>query len=144
MDAPLSVFNWYHFGALCVLALLYLLAARLRLLPSMQGFKDFADTFNSAGMHILLLSIFSGWSITIAVRFIYHILTLPQDTLSKGEATIAVGISFVTGSLAGTFIGALLKTMSGGKANGNTPPPPAVPNLDVSFVPGTDPGQKKS
>lgn len=133
MESPLTFFSWYHFLALVGLILLYLLAARFKLLPPIQSIKDFADTFNSAGMHIVLLSLFSAWSVTIAVRFIYHILTLPQDTLSKGEATIAVGISFVTGSLAGTFIGALLKTMSGGKANGN--PPPAAPDaLQVDLV----------
>jgi len=138
----MNLFSWYHFLALCGLITIYLIAARLKLLPSIQGFKDFADAFNSAGMHILLLSVFSAWSTTIAVRYIYYILTLPGDTLTKGQATIAVGITFVTGSLSGTFIGALLKTMSGGKANGGTPPPAATPNLDVSFIPGTDPGKK--
>jgi len=143
MESPVNIFTWYHFAAFCGLVIIYLIAARLKLLPSIQGFKDFADAFNSAGMHILLLSLFSAWSTTIAVRYIYYILTLPGDTLTKGQATIAVGITFVTGSLSGTFIGALLKTMSGGKANGSTPPP-TTPNLDVTFVPGTDPGKTKS
>jgi len=119
------------------LILLYLLAARFKLLPSMQSLKDFVDAFNSAGMHIVLLSAFSAWSVMIAVRYIYHVLTLPQETLTKGEAMIAVGISFVTGQLSGQFIGALLKTMSGGKANGA--PPPAVPDaLHASVVPAPE------
>ncbi len=122
MSSPANLFSWYHFGAFCILVLLYFVAARYRLLPSMQAFKDFADAFNSAGMHILILSLFSAWSTTIAVRYIYYVLTLPGDTISKGQATIAVGITFVTGSLSGTFIGALLKTMSGGKANGASAP----------------------
>ena len=145
MESPVNIFTWYHFAAFCGLLIIYLIAARLKLLPSIQGFKDFADAFNSAGMHILLLSLFSAWSITIAMRYIYYVLTLPGDTLTKGQATIAVGMSLVTGGLTGTFIGALLKTMSGGKANGSGPAPPAsTPNLDVTFVPGTDLGKTKS
>lgn len=136
---PANLFSWYHFGAFCIVVLLYFVAARFRLLPSMQSFKDFADAFNSAGMHILILSLFSAWSTTIAVRYIYYVLTLPGDTLTKGQATIAVGITFVTGSLSGTFIGALLKTMSGGKANGG-PSAPTPDTLTASFVPA--PGGK--
>jgi len=125
-----------------VLFLGYMVLTFSNRLPKMASFKDFLDAVNSAGGHIFLLTLLTLWSIKIAMQFFYHILALP-DVMTKDQAIVTAGITFVQGTLAGTFIGALLKTMSGGKANGTTPPPGA-PNLAVSFVPGTDPEEKKS
>jgi hypothetical protein len=119
--------------ALAVLLAAYLFLAFTRRLPTMQSFKDLADVINTAGGHILLLSVFTIFSIRIAMHFIYFTMDLPGDTITKAQAEISVGISFVTGTLAGTFIGALLKTMSGGKANGI--PPPSPDKLSASVVP---------
>lgn len=112
---------WQGYAALLVILVTYLLLSFMNKLPSMDSFRNFADTINSAGGHILLLSLFTLLSIKIAMQFFYHVLGLPGDTITKAEATISVGMAFVQGTLAGTFIGALLKTMSGGKANGNLP-----------------------
>jgi hypothetical protein len=122
--------------ALGIVLAVYLLLAFTRRLPSMQSFKDLADVVNTAGGHILLLSVFTLFSIRIAMHFIYFTMTLGGDTISKAQAEISVGIAFVTGTLAGTFIGALLKTMSGGKANGT---PPAPDKLTASVAPPEEP-----
>jgi hypothetical protein len=127
---------WEIYLLFGILLLTYIALAFTRRLPSIQAFKDFADTVNSAGGHILLLSAFTFISIRIAMKFLYRVMELPGDMISKDQATISVGISFVTGTLAGTFIGALLKTMSGGRANGDGTAPAGTPDtLTASVVP---------
>jgi len=133
--------GWPEYTVLAVMLLCYMVLALRNRLPSMQSFKDFADVINSAGGNIILLSLFTAWSVKIAMQFFYHLLALPNDELSKADAIVTAGIAFVTGTLVGTFAGALIKTLTGGKANGA--PPPAIPSLDVSFVPGSTPTEKK-
>lgn len=130
--------GWPEYGMLILFLLCYMVLALRNKLPTMQAFKDFADVINSAGGNILLLGLFTAWAIRIAMQFFYHLLALPDDRLSKADAIVTAGIAFVTGSIFGTFAGALIKTLTGGKANGSG----AVPKLDVGFVPGT-PMEKK-
>jgi hypothetical protein len=119
----------------------WLFLAATKRLPAMQGFKDFADVINSAGGNIILLALFTAWSIKIAMQFFYHLLALPEAQLSKADAIVTAGIAFVTGTLVGTFAGALIKTLTGGKANGGGPPPVQAPDtLRVDFTPE---GEKK-
>jgi hypothetical protein len=126
--------GWPEYGLLVICVVCFTVLALRRALPSMAAFKDFADVINSAGGNILLLSLFTGWSVKIAMQFFYHLLALPDDRLSKADAIVTAGIAFVTGTMFGTFAGALIKTLSGGKANGN--PPAAAPDtLTVGFVP---------
>lgn len=123
--------QWPQYAILGAVLLTYLLLAYTNKLPSMQAFKDFADVINSAGGNIILLALFTAWSIKIAMQFFYHILALSSETISKQDAIVTAGIAFVTGTLVGTFAGALIKTMTGAKANGL----PAAPDtLSASFV----------
>ena len=128
------LFSGYHYAVLGTLLLCYIFMAHYKLLPSSQGFKDFMDTINSAGGHIVILSVFTYVAIRFAMHFIYWVISLPGDVITKQQAQIAVGIAFVTGSLFGTFSAALIKTMSGGKANGSTVPttPPSSDNSAVA------------
>lgn len=128
--------GWPQYILIGAIMACYLLLAYRDRLPPMSAFKDFLDSINSAGGHIFLLLILSVWSIRIAMQFFYHLLSLPQEQFDKNAALITAGITFVQGSLCGTFIGALIKTMSGGKANGTGSS--AVPNLTVGFEPGTE------
>jgi hypothetical protein len=121
---------------LAVLFLGYMVLTFSDRLPKMSSFKDFLDAVNSAGGHIFLLTLLTLWSIKIAMQFFYHILSLP-DVMTKDQAIVTAGITFVQGTLAGTFIGALLKTMSGGKANGTTLPP-APDTLTPTLTPEKD------
>ena len=135
--------GWQEYTAVGILILVYLILVFANKLPSMASFKDFADTINSAGGHIILLSIFSGWFFISAMRFFFHSLSLPDEVITKHDALVMNAVSFLTGSAFGGAWGALIKTMSGGKANGNGAPPPATPKLDVGFIPGTEPTEKK-
>jgi len=131
--------QWPQYAILAALLLTYLILSFTNKLPSMQAFKDFADVINSAGGNILLLTLFTAWSIKIAMQFFYHILALSSETISKQDAIVTAGIAFVTGTLVGTFAGALIKTLTGGKANGSAAPD----TLKVGFVPAGTPTQEK-
>jgi len=113
------VWGWPQYALIAALIGCYLLLSFRNKLPGMQAFKDFLDAINSAGGHIFLLVLLSVWSIKIAMQFFYHLLSLGPEQFDKDSALITAGITFVQGSLCGTFIGALIKTMSGGKANGS-------------------------
>lgn len=123
--------TWQHWLALTILLAAYLILSFANKLPRMGAFKDFLDAVNSAGGHIFFLLLLTIWSIKIAMQFFYHMIALPPEAFDKQQALITAGITFVQGTLAGTFIGALLKTMSGGKANGVAPAPD---KLDVGFT----------
>lgn len=133
-------FGWpqyIFFGAALVVYLVLVFGNKL---PSMKSFQEFTDTINSAGGHIIILSIFSGWFFLTAMRFFFHVLGLPDEMVTKHEAIIMTGVGFLTGTAFGGAWGALIKTMSGGKANGGTPAPDT---LTASFVPAVPPPEKK-
>ena len=123
--------GWEQYAILAVILAIYLCLALRNKLPSMGAFKDFLDAVNSVGGHIFLLTLLTVWSIKIAMQFFYHLLSLPQEQIDKGSAIITAGLTFVQGTLVGMFVSALLKTMTGGKANGTTP---AVPDTLVASV----------
>jgi hypothetical protein len=123
-------FGWPHALILGLLTLIYLLLTFANKLPSMASFKDFADTINSAGGHIIILTLFSAWFFVAAMRFFFHILAMPGDTITKENALVMIGVTFVTGTAFGGAWGALLKTMSGVKANGVAPSP--TPDIPVA------------
>lgn len=127
----LFTWGWQQYAIIGVLMLCYMVLAFRNKLPPMSAFKDFLDSVNSSGGHIFMLLILTVWSIRIAMQFFYHLLNMPASEFDKDNALITAGITFVQGTLAGTFIGALLKTMSGGKANGQ----PQPDKLDLSFTP---------
>jgi hypothetical protein len=124
---------WPQYAIIAAVLCCYMLLALRNKLPPMSAFKDFLDSVNSSGGHIFLLLILTVWSIRIAMQFFYHLMSLPQEMVDKNSAIITAGITFVQGTLAGTFIGALLKTMSGGKANGGGPP--VADRMTASLVP---------
>lgn len=125
-------FAWPDYAVLAVFIIIYLALVFGNRLPTMKSFKEFLDAINSAGGHIFLLAALSVYSIKIAMQFFYHILALPEAMFTKQESIITAGITFVQGTLVGTFLGALIKTMSGGKANsdrraGDASPPASEP-----------------
>jgi len=102
--------------------------------PTMKSFQDFIDTINTAGGHIVILTLFTAWFFVSAMRFFFHTLGLPDEVITKHDAIIMNAVSFLTGSAFGGAWGALIKTMSGGKANG-TPPATKPDTLNVEFTP---------
>lgn len=125
--------TWQGYVLLGLFIAAVVLLAVTRRLPPMSSFKDFADVVNSAGGNIILLALFTAWSVKIAMQFFYHVLALPVDHLTKADAIVTAGIAFVTGTLVGTFAGALIKTLTGGKANGTAASGPDA--LRVDFTP---------
>jgi hypothetical protein len=125
--------GWPQYAFLAVILFVYLLLVFRNKLPSMKSFQEFADTINSAGGHIIILSIFSGWFFITAMRFFFHVLGLPDELITKRDAIVMTGVGFVTGTAFGGAWGALIKTMSGGKANGgivqSPVPDSAIPDL---------------
>lgn len=97
--------------------------------PTMRNFKDFLDALNSSGGHIVILASFSLYFFNAAMQLFYNTLNLPEDFVTKNQALIAQGYQFVTGMAFGGAWAALLKTMTGGKADGGTVP---ATGLDIS------------
>jgi len=114
--------GWPQYAVFAVFLALWVFLLLRDKLPGMASFKNFLDAINSAGGHIFILLLLSSWSIKISMQFFYHLLSLSQETMSKDQAIVTAGVTYVTGTLTGAFVGALLKTMSGGKAN-STPGP---------------------
>jgi hypothetical protein len=130
------IWGWPQYSLIAALIVSYLMLSFANKLPSMKAFKDFADTIDSAGGNIILLTLLTVWSIKIAMQFFYHLLGLPADQFDKANSIITAGITYVQGGLSGMFIGALIKTLTGGKANGGGGPPTQVPDtLTANFVP---------
>lgn len=114
--------GWPHLAVTILIFLTYLLLVFTNRLPTMQSVKDLADTVNTAGGHLILLALFSWYFFGVAMQFIYHVLAMPEEIITKQNAVVMMSIAFVTGTAFGGAWGALLKTMSGGKANGLLPP----------------------
>jgi hypothetical protein len=115
-------FSWQEYGVIALVVLVYLVLVFGNKMPGMAAFKDFVDAINTAGGHIFLLSLFSLYFFRTAMRFFLHVLGLSDEVVTKQNAVIMTGIAFLTGTAFGGAWAALIKTMSGGKANGSTPP----------------------
>jgi hypothetical protein len=125
--------SWPQYTLIAALILCYMVLSFANRLPSMNAFKEFADIINSSGGNIILLSLLTVWSIKIAMQFFYHLLGLPAEQFDKANSIITAGITYVQGGLSGMFIGALIKTLTGGKAvNG---PPNAADTLTPTLTP---------
>lgn len=139
--------EWFSFGwpqilIVVLAAIIYLLLVFSNKLPSMASFKDFTDTINSSGGHIIILTLFCAWFFVAAMRFFFHVLSMPGDTITKENALIMLGVTFVTGTAFGGAWSALLKTMSGNKANGVSPADGAgkdLPSVAPTAAPPADP-----
>src|SRR5260370_40580904 len=119
------IWSWPQYTLIAAVILSYLVLSFAGRLPSMSSFKEFADIINSAGGNILLLTLLTVWSIKIAMQFFYHLLGLDPAQFDKSSSIITAGITFLQGRISGMFIDALLKTLSGGKAENGPPAAPA-------------------
>ena len=102
-----------HIGA-AVLILAYMLAAKLKVLPTVQGFQEFVSTFNTKAGNIFILGAMSLLFFETAVHMTYWCLDrLSEGKLTVDNAVMMLGLTFVTGSCFGGSFGAMLKVMSG-------------------------------
>ena len=120
--------GWQEYSVFALLLAIYLVLVFANRLPTMTVFKEFADTINTAGGHILILGLFSLYFFRTAMRFFFYVLSLPIETLTKHDAIIMTGVGFLTGTAFGGAWGALIKTMSGGKAVNGAAPPAEIPS----------------
>jgi hypothetical protein len=117
--------EWFVLGkqdyyAIAFVMFVYVLLALSNKLPSMSVFKEFTDTINTAGGHILILLSMTIWATRLTMRLFFHILSISSDTITKQDALINMFLTFCTTSLIMLPMGALIKTMTGGLAsNGN-------------------------
>lgn len=108
------IWGWQQYLLILVFLAAYLFLALREKLPSMDSFKRFTDTINSAGGHIIILTILTCYATKITMQLFYHVIGLPDEQFTKTQAIISMGTSFATGTLVGLPMGALLKTMTGG------------------------------
>lgn len=114
------VWHWQNYGVIVFLVAIYLVLTFANKLPSMAAFKEFTDTINSAGGHIIVLLGMVVWATRMTMQLFYHILSISTDTISKQDALINMFLTFCTTSLIMLPLGALIKTMTGDKSvNGN-------------------------
>lgn len=82
--------------------------------PSIEGFKGFVELINTKGGNILVLLFFSLLGCFASIRMLYYLIQLSVDgKLQQDNSFALLAISFVTNTLTGAFIGAMLKTMTG-------------------------------
>jgi hypothetical protein len=116
MNTEWFSFGWIHEVLIVVLLGVYVLLVYWNKLPTMASFKEFVDSINTGGGHLLMLFLLTVWFFIAAMRVFFHILALPEETITKNNAVVMMGLTFVTGTAFGGAFSALLKTMSGGKA----------------------------
>src|SRR5579863_1002568 len=93
----LYVFTYFDFAmaSLFVAAWIYLRTKDKA--PSVNEIRDFVNVFNSRGGNIVVLLALTVYSIRVAMRFIYHVITLAEEgKLDTTNAVIAVAMAFVT------------------------------------------------
>jgi hypothetical protein len=131
MNVEWFQFGWIHEVLIAGLLVVYLLLVRWNRLPTMSSFKEFVDSINTGGGHLLMLFLLTVWFFIAAMRVYFRILMLPDEVFTKQNAVVMLGLTFVTGTAFGGAFSALLKTMSGGKATDlppEKPPEPPKPN----------------
>jgi hypothetical protein len=133
------IWAWQQYAMILVFLAVYLYLTVINKLPSMDSFKRFADTINSAGGHIIILVCLTVYAIKITMQLFYHVIGLPDDQFTKAQAIVSMATSFSTGTLVGLPMGALLKTMTGGWNMPKGTDTTSTSSTTTSFTPGADP-----
>ena len=95
-------------------------------LPSIETFAKLVDTIDTRGGNILILLFLGGFGMFASVRMLYYLVQLSVDgKLQQDNSFALLSISFLTNTITGAFIGALLKTMRGEPTGLPPAPPPA-------------------
>jgi hypothetical protein len=102
--------------------------------PSVSVIREFVEIANTRGGGIILLSFFTWIFFRSAMLFIYHILSMANQTgttVDKAQAVVTAGLGFVTGSSFGGAFGALLKTMNPPQTEPPISPPSGVQQAET-------------
>jgi hypothetical protein len=125
----MTPWEWFQQNTYVIIGALfgfYLLMARR--FPSVTSWQEFLNSFESKGGQLILLWVTDLIVMTILVRYWKFFDAQLQTTI----------VGLLSG-VNGAFLGAIgARSTSNGNGNGSPPP-----KLDVTFVPGTDPTEKK-
>lgn len=82
--------------------------------PSSAEFTHWLDALNTRGGNILILFIGTLLGTSATMRLFYYIIQLSVDgKVMQDNAFALMGLTFLSGTITGGFLGALLKTMTG-------------------------------
>lgn len=83
-------------------------------IPSVDSIKKGLGVLDTKGGNLAILTAFSFIGIFASIRLMYYILQLSVDgKLQQDNSFALLTVQFMTNTITGGFIGALLKTMSG-------------------------------
>jgi uncharacterized membrane protein SpoIIM required for sporulation len=83
-------------------------------LPSIITVRELLDLVNSKGGNITLLLVCTLIGSGASLRLFYYIIQLSVDgKIQQDNVFTIMSLTFITGTITGNFMGALLKTMTG-------------------------------
>lgn len=86
--------------------------------PSAESVGKFMSGFDSRGGQVAILCVFSLLGTFASLRLMYYIIQLSVDgKLQQDNSYALLSVQFVSNTITGAFIGALLKTMGGDAAH---------------------------
>jgi hypothetical protein len=97
-----------------ILLIGFFVLAWFRRLPSIQQVHEALDLINTKGGNIALLLFGTLIGGAASLRLFYYIIQLSVDGKIQQDNVFSImSLSFITGTITGNFMGALLKTMTG-------------------------------
>jgi hypothetical protein len=125
----MTLWDWFTQNTLLIFALLFaFFIIAWKKYPTVTSWQAFLNSFESKGGQLILLAAMDMAMFAVLVHY-----------WAGFSATLQ---NFMTGLISGVngaFLGAIGARNTGGSGGNGTPPP----KLDVTFVPGTDPAEKK-
>lgn len=98
-------------------------------MPSVESFTRLLEALNTRGGNILLLLAGTIIGAASSLRLFYYIIQLCVDgKLQQDNVYGIMSLTFITGTITGNFMGALLKTMTGSESKPVSPIPPEKVN----------------
>jgi hypothetical protein len=125
----MTPWEWFTANTALILGALfavYLIA--FNKFPGITAWQAFLDSFESKGGQLMLLWVSDGLVLLLLIHF-----------WKQFDAQLQTTIVGILSAVNGAFLGAIGARNTGNSGgNGTTPP-----KMDVTFVPGTDPAEKK-
>lgn len=113
-DAPLPAINVSHDDLMVILGvMLVLVLVQRNAFPSIDSIERFMRLLHTPGGNLAILGFLTWWFYLGALRMFYRILDMIKyHELTPDNATLQLGIGFVTAGSFGLVAGALIKSLS--------------------------------
>jgi hypothetical protein len=124
----MSLWQWFTANTVVILgALLMVYIIAFNKLPSATAWQAFLDSFETKGGQLMLLWVSDGLVLLLLIHF-----------WKMFDAQLQTTIVGILSAVNGAFLGAIgaKNTSNGGAGN--------APKMNVTFVPGSEPTEKKS